>query len=291
MLNILVTGSNGQLGNEMRVLGAASADRYIYTDVAELDITDAEAVRAFVERENIDVIINCAAYTDVERAEDNEATAYTLNCDAVRNLAAAAAAVDGVLIHVSTDYVFSGDGHTPYTEEDATAPLGAYGRTKRAGEEVIEKSGCKYLIFRTAWLYSEYGRNFVKTMIKLTAERETLSVVFDQIGTPTYAADLAKAIFDIVEGRKYEGHNGIYHFTDEGVCSWYDFACEIAAETGNTECIITPCRTWEYPTKAVRPAYSLLDKSKYKRTFGATIPHWRNSLKRCITKIKLTEKI
>lgn len=291
MLNILVTGANGQLGSEIKVLGAASADRYIYTDVAELDITDAEAVKTFAAQEHIDVIINCAAYTDVERAEDNEAAAHMINCTAAKNLAEAAAANNGLLIHISTDYVFNGNSHMPYTEEDATDPLGVYGRTKRAGEVAIEQSGCRYLIFRTSWLYSEYGRNFVKTMMKLTAERENLSVVFDQAGTPTYAADLARAIFDIVEGRKYEGNWGIYHFSDEGVCSWYDFACEIAAAAGNNECKITPCRTWEYPVKAARPHYSVLDKSKYKRTFGASIPHWRDSAKKCIMKIKTNQNI
>ena len=291
MLNILVTGSNGQLGNEIRALGAASPNRYIFTDVAELNIADADAVNEFVSKENVDVIINCVAYTDVEKAEENESAAHSINCDAVKNLAVAAAAAGAVLIHVSTDYVFDGKSHKPYTEDDATAPLGVYGRTKRDGEIAVEEAGCHYLIFRTAWLYSEYGRNFVKTMMKLTAERESLSVVFDQTGTPTYAGDLAKTIFDIVEGRKYEGKDGIYHFSDEGVCSWYDFTCEIAAEAGNTGCRILPCRTWEYPTKAVRPSYSVLDKGKVKRTFGTEIPHWRESMKKCIAKIKQNETL
>lgn len=291
MLNILVTGSNGQLGNEIRALGATSPNRYIFTDVAELNIADADAVNEFVSKENVDVIINCAAYTDVEKAEENESAAHSINCDAVKNLAVAAAAAGAVLIHVSTDYVFDGKSHKPYTEDDATAPLGVYGRTKRDGEIAVEEAGCHYLIFRTAWLYSEYGRNFVKTMMKLTAERESLNVVFDQTGTPTYAGDLAKTIFDIVEGRKYEGKDGIYHFSDEGVCSWYDFTCEIAAEAGNTGCRILPCRTWEYPTKAVRPSYSVLDKGKVKRTFGTEIPHWRESMKKCIAKIKQNETL
>ena len=286
MRNILVTGANGQLGNEMRILGAASANKYIYTDVAELDITDAAAVEAFVQSGKIDVIVNCAAYTNVEKAEEDEQTAYKLNCTAVANLAAAAAKHDAVLIHVSTDYVFDGSGCTPYTEEQPTSPLGAYGRTKLAGEKAAAESGCHYLIFRTAWLYSEFGNNFLKTMLRLTAERPSLSVVFDQTGTPTYAADLARAIFDIIENGKYEGNDGIYHFSNEGVCSWYDFTCEIAAEAGNTDCNIRPCRTWEYPTKAVRPSYSVLDKSKYKRTFGVEIPHWRTAMKECIKKIK-----
>ena len=286
MLNILVTGANGQLGNELRLLGAASPNRYICTDVAELDITDADAVEAFTASRQIDVIVNCAAYTNVEKAEEDEATARKINCDAVRNLAEAAARHGATLIHVSTDYVFDGSGHIPYTEEMPAAPLGAYGRTKRAGEEAVEASGCRYLIFRTAWLYSEFGNNFVKTMLRLTAERDTLNVVFDQVGTPTYAADLAEAIFGIIERGACAGNEGIYHFTNEGVCSWYDFACEVAAAAGNNRCTIRPCRTWEYPVKAARPAYSLLDKGKYKRTFGAAIPHWREALARCIRKIQ-----
>lgn len=286
MLNILVTGANGQLGNELRKLGACSANNYIYTDVAELDITDAAAVEAFAEAEKTDVIVNCAAYTNVEKAEEDEQTAYKINCTAVKNLANAAAKLNAVLIHVSTDYVFDGNGCKPYTEDEPTSPLGAYGRTKLAGEQAVTESGCRHLIFRTAWLYSEFGNNFLKTMLKLTAERPALSVVFDQVGTPTYAADLARAIFDIIESGKYTDNDGIYHFTNEGVCSWYDFTCEIAAEAGNKGCKISPCRTWEYPTKAVRPSYSLLDKSKYKRTFGAEIPHWREAMKECIKRIK-----
>ena len=286
MLNILVTGAGGQLGSELRELAAGSANRYICTDVAELDITDAAAVEAFTEAERIDVIVNCAAYTNVERAEEDEAAARRINCDAVRHLAAAAARRGATLIHVSTDYVFDGSGCTPYTEEMPAAPLGAYGRTKRAGEEAVEASGCRYLIFRTAWLYSAYGSNFVKTMLRLTAERDELQVVFDQIGTPTYAADLAAAIFRIIEGGAYIGNEGIYHFTNEGACSWYDLACETAAAVGHDRCTIRPCRTWEYPVKAPRPAYSLLDKGKYKRTFGVAIPHWREALGRCIQKLR-----
>ena len=285
MLNILVTGADGQLGNELRRLGKASANNYIYTDVAELDITDAAAVERFVAENRIDVIENCAAYTNVERAEEDEQTAYAVNCTAVRNLADAAARHGAVLIHVSTDYVFDGRGCTPCTEDMPASPLGAYGRTKLAGERAVAESGCRYLIFRTAWLYSEYGNNFLKTMLRLTAERESLNVVFDQIGTPTCAADLAQAIFSIVEGGRYEGNEGIYHFSNEGVCSWYDFAVEMAAAAGNTACRINPCRTGEYPAVAVRPACSVLDKSKYKRTFGAAIPHWRESMRRCIDKL------
>ena len=286
MLNILVTGADGQLGSELRELGAASAHRYLYTDAAELDITDAAAVEAFAEAERIDVIVNCAAYTNVERAEEEEATARRINCDAVGNLAATAARRGATLIHISTDYVFDGRSCTPYTEEMPAAPLGAYGRTKRAGEEAVAASGCRYLIFRTAWLYSSYGSNFVKTMLRLTAERDELQVVFDQIGTPTYAADLARALFELIERGAYVGNEGIYHFTNEGVCSWYDLACETAAAAGHDRCTIRPCRTHEYPVKAPRPACSLLDKSKYKHTFGAAIPHWREALGRCIQKLK-----
>ena len=286
MLNILVTGANGQLGNELRALGSTSANNYLYTDVAELDITDAAAVERFVAENRIDVIVNCAAYTNVERAEEDEAAAYAINCAAVKNLAESAAKYGATLIHVSTDYVFDGSANTPYTEDMPTSPLGVYGRTKLAGEQAAAASGCKCLIFRTAWLYSAYGNNFLKTMLRLTSERDRLNVVADQTGTPTYAADLARAIFSIVEGGRYEGREGIYHFSNEGVCSWYDFATEIAAAAGNTGCRINPCRTWEYPTKAVRPAYSVLDKGKFRRTFGIEIPHWRESMKECIAKIK-----
>lgn len=286
MLNILVTGADGQLGRELRRAGAGSANNYIFTDVAELDITDGAAVERFVAEHRIGIVINCAAYTDVERAEEEEETAYAVNCTAVKNLADAAARHGATLVHISTDYVFDGRGSTPYTEDMPVSPQSAYGRTKLAGEQAVVASGCRYLIFRTAWLYSEYGVNFLKTMLRLTAERESLSVVADQIGTPTCAADLARALFDIVESGKYRGNGGIYHFTDEGSCSWYDFATAIAGAAGHTDCRITPCRSAEYPSRAVRPAYSVLDKGKYKRTFGADIPHWRESMKRCIEKIK-----
>lgn len=286
MLNILITGANGQLGNEMRRLGAVSPNNYLFTDVAELDITDTAAVGELMRRERIDIAVNCAAYTNVERAEEDEATAHLLNCQAVRNLAEAAAATGATLMHVSTDYVFDGQGHLPYREEDPTSPLGAYGRTKLAGEQAVVDSGCKYLIFRTAWLYSEFGNNFLKTMLRLTAEREELKVVFDQIGTPTYAGDLALAIFAIIEGERYAGNEGIYHFTNEGVSSWYDFAVEIAAATGHDACRILPCHTAEFPTKAARPAYSVLDKTKVKRTFGIEIPHWRESMLYCLEKLE-----
>lgn len=284
-MNILVTGANGQLGREMQRLGAVSPNNYLFTDVAELDITDAAAVRACVTGHRIEAIVNCAAYTNVERAEEDEETADRLNRQAVENLARTAAETGALLVHVSTDYVFDGRASEPYTEECPTAPLGAYGRTKRAGEEAVVKAGCRYLILRTAWLYSEYGNNFLKTMLRLTAERESLNVVFDQVGTPTYAGDLALAIFSILEGGLDRGNEGIYHFSDEGVCSWYDFAVEIARAAGHDKCRIAPCRTAEYPTKAPRPAYSVLDKSKLKRTFGIEIPHWRESMFYCLKRI------
>ncbi len=285
-MNILVTGANGQLGREMQRLGAVSPNNYLFTDVAELDITDPEAVRRCVTGNRIGAIVNCAAYTNVERAEEDEATADRLNRAAVGNLARAAAEADALLVHVSTDYVFDGCASLPYTEEDPTAPRSAYGRTKLAGEETVRASGCRHLILRTAWLYSEYGNNFLKTMLRLTAERETLNVVFDQVGTPTYAGDLALAIFSILEGGLDRGHEGTYHFSDEGVCSWYDFAVEIARAAGHDRCRISPCRTADYPTKAVRPAFSVLDKGKLKRTFGIEIPHWRESMFYCLKRLQ-----
>ena len=286
MKTILITGANGQLGNEMRILGAQSGDNYIFTDIAELDITDNDAVDRFVVLNNVDVIVNCAAYTNVEKAEEDEATADKINHRAAEILAQTAKKCGATLIHVSTDYVFDGRRNTPYTEDEPTSPLGAYGRTKLAGETAIAESGCKYIIIRTAWLYSEFGNNFVKTMLRLTGERESINVVSDQIGSPTYAGDLGSAIFDIIEHRKFEGNVGTYHFTNEGVCSWYDLAHETARIVGNKGCIINPCRTWEYPTKASRPSYSVLDKSKFKATFGVAIPYWREALERCISKIK-----
>ena len=285
-MNILVTGANGQLGREMQRLSAVSPNNYTFTDVAELDVTDAGAVRQAVAQTRAEVIVNCAAYTNVERAEEDEEAADRLNRGAAENLARAAEANGATLIHVSTDYVFDGTAHTPYREDTAPSPLGAYGRTKLAGERAVMASGCRYLIFRTAWLYSEYGRNFLRTMLRLTEEKEVLRVVFDQTGTPTYAGDLAEAIFDIVEHRKYEGREGIYHFSDEGVCSWYDFARAIAEYAGNSACDIRPCHSDEFPSKAVRPAYSVLDKTKIKETFGIVIPHWTDSLRKCIGNIE-----
>ena len=285
-MNILVTGANGQLGSEMRRVGSLSPNNYIYTDIAELDITDGNAVMTFVTDNNISVIVNCAAYTNVDKAEDDEQTAELINATAVRNLALAAKSAKATLFHISTDYVFGTDGNTPRTEEMPVNPLGAYGRTKLKGEQAIAEIGCKALIFRTAWLYSEFGNNFLKTMLRLTAERSEINVVFDQVGTPTYAADLAVLIFSIIEYGIYEGNEGIYHFSNEGVCSWYDFAREIAAATGNANCQINPCLSSEFPSKVHRPPYSVLDKSKVKRVFGVDIPHWRDSMLHCLTRLK-----
>ena len=289
-MNILVTGANGQLGCEMRRLGAVSPNNYIFTDVAELDITNADAVMYVAKHYSIDAIINCAAYTNVDKAESDEATAELINATAVANLAAAMKEVGGTLFHVSTDYVFGSEGNTPRTEDMSLNPLGVYGRTKLHGEQAILESGCKALIFRTAWLYSEFGNNFLKTMLRLTAEKEQLNVVFDQVGTPTYAGDLALAIFSIIEAGVYEGNEGIYHFSNEGVCSWYDFAVEIAASAGNTNCRINPCHSSEFPSPVTRPPYSVLDKTKIKNTFDIDIPHWRESMEYCIKRIKATNK-
>ncbi len=281
---ILVTGSNGQLGCEMRRLGAVSPNEYFFTDIAELDITDKAAVAAFVAEHGIEIIVNCAAYTDVDRAEEDEPTAERINSDAVRNLAEAMKAVDGTLFHISTDYVFGLDGNVPRTEDMPLDPLGAYGRTKLHGEQAIAASGCKHIIVRTAWLYSEHGHNFLKTMLRLTAERESLNVVFDQTGTPTYAGDLALALFSVIEGGAYEGNEGVYHFSNEGVCSWYDFVREIATATGR-DCKIVPCHSSEFPSKVARPPYSVLDKTKIKTTFGIEIPHWRDSMVYCLRRM------
>ena len=285
-MNILVTGANGQLGNEMRRLGAVSPNNYIFTDVAELDITNADAVMHVAKHYSIDAIINCAAYTNVDKAESDQETAELINATAVGNLARAMKEVGGTLFHVSTDYVFGCDGNTPRTEEMPLNPLGVYGLTKLHGEQAIEASGCKALIFRTAWLYSEFGNNFLKTMLRLTAEKEQLNVVFDQVGTPTYAGDLALAIFSIIEAGVYPGNEGIYHFSNEGVCSWYDFAVEIAAAAGHTGCRINPCHSSEFPSPVTRPPYSVLDKTKIKNTFDIDIPHWRESMEYCIKRLK-----
>lgn len=282
---ILVTGANGQLGSEMRKLGSVSPNEYIFTDVQELDITNKEAVMSFVEQNGVNIIVNCAAYTNVDKAEDDEATAELINATAVGNLAEAAKAVDGTLFHVSTDYVFGADGNTPRSEDMPTNPLGVYGRTKLSGEQTIAEVGAKAIIIRTAWLYSEFGNNFLKTMLRLTAEKESLNVVFDQVGTPTYAGDLALVIFSIIEGNLYAGNEGVYHFSNEGVCSWYDFANEIAIAAGNINCNIQPCHSSEFPSKVTRPPYSVLDKTKIKQTFGVDIPHWRDSMLYCLERL------
>ena len=286
-MNILVTGANGQLGNEMRIVSRESAHHYIFTDVAELDITDAAAVEKMVADNDVKVIVNCAAYTNVDKAEDDRSLAELLNAKAVENLAVAIRRNDGLLVHVSTDSVFGGHkNNTPCREEEAANPTGVYGETKLHGEEAVIRSGCHYLIIRTAWLYSEYGKNFVKTMLNLTATKPSLKVVFDQTGTPTYAYDLAAAIYDIVEQRKYEGRDGIYHYSNEGVCSWYDFTKAIAEYAGHTACDIQPCHSDEFPSKVVRPSYSVLDKTKIKTTFGLKVPYWTDSLKQCIDNLQ-----
>ena len=283
-MRVLITGANGQLGNEMRRLGAVSPNEYLFTDVAELDITDKAAVAEFVKSNNVEIIVNCAAYTNVDRAEDDEATAELINATAVRNLAEAVKAVDGTLFHVSTDYVFGSEGNTPRTEDMLTNPLGVYGKTKLHGEQAIAEVGAKAIIIRTAWLYSEFGNNFLKTMLRLTAEKESLNVVFDQVGSPTYAGDLALAIFSIIEGGVYAGNEGVYHFSNEGVCSWYDFATEIATAAGH-ECVVQPCHSNEFPSKVTRPPFSVLDKTKIKTTFGIEIPHWRDSMLYCLQRL------
>jgi len=285
-MNILVTGANGQLGNEMRIVSRNSQDHYFFTDVAELDITNAMAVEKMVNDNDIKAIINCAAYTNVDKAEDDYDFAELLNATAVKHLAQAIKKNDGILIHVSTDYVFGGTkNNTPCSEDEPANPTGVYGITKLHGEQSIIEVGCKHLIIRTAWLYSEFGKNFVKTMLNLTATKPNLNVVFDQVGSPTYAYDLAQAIFNIVENRKYEGHDGIYHYSNEGVCSWYDFTKMIAEYAGHTDCDIQPCHSDEFPSKVVRPSYSVLDKTKIKKTFDIHIPYWTDSLKRCLAEL------
>ncbi len=285
MKNVLVTGGNGQLGMSLRNV----APSWIYTDVSEgpdteyLDITDIEAVRNMVSSRGIEAIVNCAAYTNVDAAEDNPSLAELLNAKAVENLAMAMKESGGVLVHISTDYVFGKEPYNvPCREDQRGTPTGVYGLTKLQGEQAIQRSGCRYAIIRTAWLYSEYGRNFVKTMLNLTATRPTLKVVFDQVGTPTYAGDLAKVIVKMLES----GKEGIYHFSNEGVCSWYDFTKMIAEYAGNLACDIQPCHSDEFPSKVHRPSYSVLDKTKIKETLGIQIPYWTDSLKRCVKALK-----
>lgn len=283
-MNILLTGSHGQLGTHLTKLAPSSAHRWFFTDVEELDITSREAVDTFVKQNGIALIVNCAAYTNVDKAESDEAAALRINGDAVGYIADAMKEVHGTLIHISTDYVFGGTPHnTPCTEELEANPTGAYGRTKLAGEEAARR--CRSLVFRTSWLYSEYGKNFLLTMLRLTAEKPQLSVVFDQVGTPTYAGDLAKAIFTIIENGDFQRHEGTYHYANEGVCSWYDFTMEIARQAGHSNCHIMPCHSDEYPSPVKRPAYSVLDKTKFKKTFNQEVPYWTEALARCMANI------
>ena len=304
-MNILVTGANGQLGNEMRLIAKSCSHNYIFTDVVEvpgldtvlLDITDIDALREIVRTKNVDMIVNCAAYTNVDKAEDDQNFCELLNAYAPKNLAVVMKEVNGFLVHISTDYVFGGDPYnTPCREDQKGTPTGVYGQTKLQGELEIQRSGCEYVIIRTAWLYSEFGRNFVKTMLTLTSTKPELSVVFDQTGTPTYALDLASAIHVILndyvsycsdrsDSSKPYPNSGIYHYSNEGVCSWFDFTKMIAEYAGNTECDIKPCHSDEFPSKVKRPAYSVLDKTKIKVTFGISIPYWTDSLKKCISNL------
>ena len=304
-MTILVTGGNGQLGNEMRIVASKGGeDRYIFTDVVDasaesiamlrklagdrvdvstlkLDITDLEAVRSAVRENSVNVIVNCAAYTNVDAAETNQDLAELLNAQAPQNLAIAMKEVGGLLVHISTDYVFGKEPYnTPCREDQKGTPTGVYGLTKLHGEQNIIASGCNYIIIRTAWLYSEFGKNFVRTMLNLTATKPELKVVFDQVGTPTYAYDLAQAIVAILADPKI----GIYHYSNEGVCSWFDFTKMIAEYSGQTTCNIQPCHSEEFPSPVKRPAFSVLDKTKIKQTFGLTIPYWTDSLSKCITK-------
>jgi len=293
-MNILVTGANGQLGREMRLVSKASKDRYIFTDVTEaegldtvhLDITDLEAIRAMVKENSVEAIVNCAAWTNVDACETDEklaALAERLNADAPRNLAVAMKEVGGLLIQISTDYVFGKEPYnTPCREDQKGTPTGVYGSTKKLGEQYIIDSGCRYVIIRTAWLYSEFGKNFCKTMMTLTATKPALKVVFDQCGTPTYALDLAEAILAILS----KPVEGIYHYSNEGVCSWFDFTKMIAEYSGHTECDIQPCYSSEYPSPVQRPAYSVLDKRKIRETFGIRVPYWTESLKKCIKNLQ-----
>lgn len=313
-MNILVTGANGQLGNELRIVSKESKDRYIFTDVVEaseesiavlkrlageevktdtvnLDITKLDDIRQLVKENDIKAIVNCAAYTNVDAAEDNYELAELLNAKAPENLAIVMKEVDGLLIHISTDYVFGGEKYNiPCKEEQKGTPTGVYGLTKLHGEEAVKQIGCKHVIIRTAWLYSEFGKNFVKTMLNLTASKPLLKVVFDQVGTPTYAFDLANAIVNILNRIGRSGQNdgslyGIYHFSNEGVCSWYDFTKMIAEYSGNTNCDIQPCHSNEFPSKVNRPAYSVLDKTKIKKAFDMEIPYWMCSLRTAIVRL------
>ena len=290
-MNILVTGANGQLGNEIQKVSKHSQDHYIFTDVCDgyekLDITNLDAIRQMVAQLDVKCIINCAAWTNVDAAETAGDIVEQLNAKAPENLAMAMKEVEGLLVHISTDYVFGGDPYnTPCREDQKGSPTGVYGQTKLHGEQRILATGVKHIIIRTAWLYSEFGKNFVKTMLSLTATKPQLKVVFDQCGTPTYAGDLADVIYDIIENRKSDNNEGIYHFSNEGVCSWYDFTKVIAQMAGHTTCDIQPCHSDEFPSPVKRPAYSVLDKSKIKDTFGITIPYWTDSLRKCIAALQ-----
>lgn len=288
MINILVTGSNGQLGNEMRKLESASPDfNFVFTDIAELDITSPDAIETMMKAENIAVIINCAAYTAVDKAETEPGLAYKINAAAPGYLADAAFKFNALLVHISTDYVFSGEGFRPYTENYSCDPRSTYGTTKLKGELAVIDSGCRHIIIRTSWLYSAFGNNFIKTVRKYGRERGHLNMIYDQIGTPTHAADLAQAILAIIP-QYNENKSNIYHFSNEGVCSWYDFALEILSQSGIT-CSVTPINTEDYPSLAVRPFYSVLNKSKIKHDFGIVIPHWKESLTRCLKELALIE--
>lgn len=308
MRNILVTGANGQLGNELRLVtkDCTSGDLYFFTDVADaspesiamlrklggnnidagtrnLDITNLDDIRHFVKEHEITIIINCAAYTNVDGAETNQELAELLNAKAVENLAVAMKEVEGLLVHISTDYVFGKEPYnTPCKEDQKGTPTGVYGLTKLHGEQAIQKVGCNHFILRTAWLYSEFGKNFVKTMLNLTATKPQLKVVFDQVGTPTNARDLAETIITIVDTRRAFSNQGVYHYSNEGVCSWYDFTKMIAEYSGQTSCDIQPCHSNEFPSPVKRPAFSVLDKTKVKETFGISVPYWTSSLKVCL---------
>lgn len=325
-MNILVTGANGQLGNEMRILAKNSADKYVFTDVVDaseesitmlkklagddiktntehLDITNIDAIREVVKRENVEAIVNCAAWTNVDGAEDpdKDALVEKLNAKAPENLAIAMKEVNGLLIHISTDYVFGSDPYnTPCKEDQKGTPTGVYGLTKLHGEQKIQATGCNFVILRTSWLYSEFGKNFVKTMLNLTSTEPQLKVVFDQVGTPTYAYDLAQVINVILEDYKIESltmnnepytKNGIYHFSNEGVCSWFDFTKMIAEYSGENNCDIQPCHSDEFPSPVKRPSYSVLDKTKVKETFGIKVPYWTDSLRRCLNKLNYPLKV
>ena len=292
-MNILVTGANGQLGRELRIVAEQSDNRYVFADIVPasgldtliLDVTDEAAVCAAVREYNIDVIVNCAAYTDVNKAEFDKERCGILNAGVPGILASAAKLVEGLLIHISTDYVFDGRSARPYREDDAVCPESVYGHTKSDGETAVKDSGCRYVIIRTSWLYSEFGKNFVRTILALTSEKQQIKVVADQTGTPTYALDLATLIFDIIENDKAEGNEGVYHYSNEGACTWYEFAKTIAVYSGHDGCEILPCSTEEFPSPARRPLFSVLDKSKVRYVFGVGIPQWTDSLRKCLNNI------